>query len=260
MGSEDESLYQYIRSSMKRKILSGQWPADSRIPRERELQAEYGRERDGPPARMTINRAVSGLVEAGLIERRGRAGNFVSRPRAVSAVLEIQDIPVEITSRDLAYRFEIPHLKIRQATRQECKELKIKGAKVMSITCVHFAGPSLSPNGLTRDEEPYVLEERLINLGAVREAEGVDFTLEPPGSWLLHNVPWVEAEHWISAEAADGRIAQWLKIEPWSPCLVIERQTWRTWQSSGKKQTVTKVRLTYPGAAQRLVARFRHTS
>ena len=41
---------------------------------------------------MTVNKALSELAQADLIERRRRAGSFVRRPQHRSAVLKIADI------------------------------------------------------------------------------------------------------------------------------------------------------------------------
>ena len=79
----------------------------------------------------------------------------------------------------------------------------------------------------------------------------MNFAREVPGSWLLAHVPWTEAEHSISAVAADEALSDRLDLEVGTPCLIIERRTWRG------KQTLTAVRLAYPGAAYQLTARFR---
>ena len=67
-----------------------------------------------------------------------------------------------------------------------------KTGKVIAIACRHCA-----------DGVPFAIEDRLIDLDAVPEAAKANFALEPPGSWLLHHVPWTEAEHSISAIVAD---------------------------------------------------------
>ena len=54
-------------------------------------------------------------------------------------------------------------------------------------------------------EVPFAVEDRLIDLSSVPDAATADFSREPPGSWLLHHVPWTEAEHTISAVVADDR-------------------------------------------------------
>ena len=100
------------------------------------------------------------------------------------------------------------------------------------------------------DDVPFALEDRLIDLDAVPEAATADFASDPPGSWLLHHVPWTEAEHSIRAIVADQKTAKALKIAVGAPCLVIERHTWRI------ARPLTSVRLVYPGESHKLVARF----
>ena len=84
---------------------------------------------------------------------------------------------------------------------------------------------------------PFAIEDRLIDLDAVPEAATADFAIEPPGTWLLHHVPWTEAEHAISAIVADDQTAAALDIAIGAPCLVIDRHTWRS------ARTLTAVRL-----------------
>jgi GntR family histidine utilization transcriptional repressor len=111
---------------------------------------------------------------------------------------------------------------------------------VIAIACRHSA-----------DDVPFAIEDRLIDLDAVPEAAAADFAIEPPGSWLLHHVPWTEAEHSISAIVADDQAAAALDIAVGAPCLVIDRHTWRS------ARTLTAVRLLYPGESHKLVARFK---
>ena len=100
------------------------------------------------------------------------------------------------------------------------------------------------------DDRPALLEERLINLSAVPEAETADFGGTPPGTWLLERVPWTSAEHRIRAVNADAATAGALGIETGAACLIIDRRTWRL------DTPVTWVELTYPGYRQELHGRF----
>ncbi|MGH6996578.1 MAG: GntR family transcriptional regulator, partial [Phenylobacterium sp.] len=95
------ALHQRIRTDIEAKILSGELGPGDRIPFEHELTEQYG------CSRMTVSKAISALAEAGLIERRRRAGSFVARPRVHSAVLDIPDLRAEIEGRGQAYRFEL---------------------------------------------------------------------------------------------------------------------------------------------------------
>jgi GntR family histidine utilization transcriptional repressor len=227
-------LHQRIRSDLEAKILSGHWAPGRRIPFEHELIATYG------CARMTVNRALTELVRAGLIERRRRAGSFVARPRAQSAVLAIPDLKAEIDGRGERYGYTLLSRRRRSAGAKDQEELGVpRGTPVLALTCLHLA-----------EGRPLALESRVLNLSAVPEAEQTDFTSVPPGSWLLEHVPWTEAEHRITATAADRATAHRLGLSLGSACLVVERHTWR----SG--EPITAVRQVFPGDRYHLVARF----
>lgn len=228
------SLSQRIRADIESRIRSGEWPPGFRIPNEHELVAQYG------CARMTVNKVLTALASEGLIERHRRAGSFVARPRIQSAVLEIPDLPVEVAARGEAYGYELLARRRRRAGRREASASGVPlGASLLALRCRHRA------NG-----RPLALEERLISLVAVPEAEHAPFESVPPGSWLLHHVPWTEAEHRFSAINADARVAALLNAPEGTACLCVERRTWR------RGVTVTFVRQIFPGESYHLVARF----
>ncbi|MGB3390000.1 MAG: histidine utilization repressor [Pseudaminobacter sp.] len=228
------SLHQRILGDVEGRILSGEWPPGYRIPFEHELTAHYG------CSRMTVSKVLNQLARAGLIERRRRSGSFVLRPHSQSAVLEIRDIMTEVQALGLAYRFEIVKRARRQANRSDLERLHLdKPTPVLELACRHFAG-----------KQPFCLEERLINLDAVPEAEGETFAERAPSPWLVERVPWSTAEHRIQAIGASPATAAALEIAKATPCLLIERRTWSA------EKPITHVRLTYPGEGHELVARF----
>jgi GntR family histidine utilization transcriptional repressor len=98
---EAGSLHQRILADIEERILSGEWPPGHRIPYEHELTTRYG------CSRMTVNKVLTQLAGAGLIERRRKAGSFVRRPHSQSAVLDIPDIKTEVQALGLPYRFTI---------------------------------------------------------------------------------------------------------------------------------------------------------
>jgi GntR family transcriptional regulator, histidine utilization repressor len=234
-ATDKPTLYKQIRHDIERRILAGEWPPGHRIPFEHQLMARYG------CSRMTVNKALSELAQADLIERRRRAGTFVRRPQHLSAVLQIADIRAEISALGRSYRYELIRCTRRTANVADRARLGVrKAGKVIAIACRHSA-----------DNVPFAVEDRLIDLETVPQAATADFAVDPPGSWLLHHVPWTEAEHTISAVVADASTAAALAIAVGAPCLVIDRHTWRS------ARTVTAVRLLYPGDSHRLIARFK---
>ena len=238
MASKDATLHQSILSEIEGRIVSGEWPPGHRIPFEVDLATQYG------CSRMTVNKVLTQLAKAGLIERRKKSGSFVRQPQIQSAVLQIHDIGAEVESLGLDYGFKILERKRRSAKGADRERLDVSvGTTLLDILCIHFAGA-----------REFCVEQRLINLTAVPEAAETDFTEIAPGPWLLGHVPWSTAEHRISAETPSKEIARLLGISDRQACLVVER---RTWSNSG---AVTYVRFTYPGNAHALVARFSPSS
>ncbi|MCA0993932.1 histidine utilization repressor [Alloyangia pacifica] len=233
-GASRQSLHERIRSDLEGKILSGAWPPGHRVPTEQELRLEYG------CSRMTVNKVMTQLANVGLVLRRRKTGSIVMPQQSQNAVLEIKDIKDEVTAQGAAYRHEVVARELRAAKATEADELGVEpGTQVLALTCLHYA-----------DEAPFCLEDRVINLEVAPDAEAESFTDLAPGVWLLRHIPWSEAEHTIAAVGASARVAELLDLSTGSPCLVMERRTWR------QGETVTEVRLTYPGAANRLSARF----
>jgi GntR family histidine utilization transcriptional repressor len=237
VGSASEapvSLHQRILSEMEQNILTGRWPPGHKVPSEQQLAQQY------ECSRMTVNKVVTQLARAGLVQRRRKIGSVVLPQKAQSAILEIYDIREEVKAAGKAYNHRILARNIRPADRQEAERLGLARSKaVADLTCLHYAG-----------DTPFCLEQRLINLEVVPEAETETFDTLSPGPWLLDHVPWSAAEHRIDARGADTMEASHLEIVPGSPVLVVERQTWRL------DQSVTTVRLTYPGGSHTLTARF----
>ncbi len=232
--SRPASLHQRILTDIEQRIFCGQWPPGHRIPSEHELADAYA------VSRMTVNKVLTQLAHASLIERRRKAGSFVARTQSRSALLEIQEIKAEVTALGLPYRFDVLRRKKRRSLRVDRDLLELaEPGPLLDVSVVHFAG-----------DRPFCLEDRLINLAAAPEAADETFDEIAPGPWLVSRVPWTSAEHRIRAEAADEAVAKALKLPQGTPCLVIERRTWRS------AQPVTRVRLSYPGDLRELVARF----
>ncbi|WP_295849707.1 histidine utilization repressor [Tardiphaga sp.] len=233
-GAVPQALYQRIRADLEEKIMSGRWPPGHRIPFEHELVDTYN------CSRMTVNKVLSGLADAGVIERKRGVGSFVAKPLVQSAVLHIPDIQAEIAKRGESYGYELLARRRRPATADDIARLGIgTRCDVLSLRCRHIA-----------KGRPFALEERLINLDVVPLAADIDFRQVPPGTWLLGHVPWNEAEHRITASLVDQPTAKALALDPPAACLVVERRTWR------KRKIITAVRVSYPSDLYQLTARF----
>lgn len=225
-------LHERIRREIEARILSGALAPGARLPVEHELMHDYG------CSRMTVSKALSALSAAGLVERRKRAGSFVARPRVHAMVLDVPDLAGEVAARGQTYAWRLSRRTIRDATSADERALAGAGL-LLAIDGIHCAG------GV-----PLAVEHRLVSLAAVPDIAKADLAAEPPGSWLLHHVPWTEAETRIAAVAAGTADASALEVPAATACLSVERATWRG------ADRVTWVRQLFVGSGYDLVARF----
>jgi GntR family histidine utilization transcriptional repressor len=228
-------IYVEIQREIENNITSGRWGPGHRIPPETELVTIYG------CSRMTVNKALSNLVAAGLIIRKPRSGSTVAPPRLVEPLMSIQDIRAEVLSLDRTYTFEVSNRNSRRVTdATDAKYIGVPvGTPMLSFEVMHFA-----------DGLPFAMETRQINLNTAPAAEGMDFSKEPPGTWLLREIPWTEGEHSMRAIAADQVMAKRLKVDTGAPCMSLARRTWK------EADLITFVRFIYPGDRHRFVLRF----
>jgi GntR family histidine utilization transcriptional repressor len=230
-----QPLHEAIRARLEADILAGIYKPGEKLPNETQLAAEWN------CARMTVSRALGALAEAGMVQRRKRAGTFVARRTVQETVLEIRDVAAEVRSTGREYAFRRLARREDAARAEEAAALGVaEGAPILLVIGLHLA-----------DGQPHALEERLINLDAAPAAARERFEDDAPGAWLLTHVPWTEAEHAITALAADGPTAKRLGISTGSALLCLERKTWL----SGA--CVTSARFLYPAGAQRFTARLR---
>ena len=226
------TIAERIRSEIEARIASGEWPPGSRIPFEHELITQYG------CARATVGTALTALVRAGLLERRRKAGTFVAHQHVQFAVLDIPDIGKAIAERTGSYRFDLLTSDIHDSDGKS-------GDFAAGLKLRHVTGIHQGQNG------PFAFEDRFINLDSVPEAQNADFTLQSPSAWLVQSVWWTQARHRISAVGASTNVSGHLAIPRHTPCLLVERWTWRT------GSPVTYVCQTFRGDRFDMVAEFR---
>lgn len=225
------SIAARIKTDVEARIASGEWPPGYRIPFEHELVSHYG------CARATVGKALTGLVRSGLIVRRRKAGTFVAYPHVHSAVLDIPDIGKAIAERTGGYLFALLSSDI--GSDDGTTGNFSPGTPLRHVTGIHHGA-----------DGPFAHEDRLISLSAVPEAGEADFAVYSPSAWLLESVPWTQARHKISAVGASVEIAAHLAIPRGTPCLLVERWTWRAGAA------VTYVCQTFLGDRFDLVATF----
>lgn len=219
---------------IEEKIFSNAWPPGFRIPVEHELMEQFD------CSRMTVNKALSGLVDTGFLERRRKAGTFVTHPSGHYASLHIPDIRKAVLDAGFPYRHRLSHLERRPASEDDGRALATTGpAEVLDIRSLHYAA-----------DRCFAAERRRINLTVAPEAAEVDFAKVPPSVWLLTHVPWSNAEHAINVVALDPGTAETMGLPAGAPAMRLTRRTW------GILGTITDAEQLFPAGALTLHASF----
>ncbi len=223
----------HIIGDIRDRIVSGKWLPGFQLPIETELAAQYG------VSRMTMNKVLTQLAREGFLNRRKKIGTQVAQPRAQSAVMAIADIRDEVEAAGHAYRFLLHARDLRPPNPADTLRTGAETHTVLWLEGIHLA-----------DDKPFCLESRLINPPMAQDVLNQDFSVNAPGAWLLHTIPWSTAKHRIRALSVTPQEAKLLNIANQDPALEIVRctkvaKTWVTW-----------VRLLYPAKDHQIIAEF----
>ncbi|OLL28871.1 histidine utilization repressor [Burkholderia sp. SRS-W-2-2016] len=226
--------YEQVKQHIRQIIDSGERRAGDRLPSELDLVATLG------VSRMTVNRALRELADAGLVTRVSGVGTFVAPNKPQSTLLMIAHIGDEIRSRGHSYRCDMVLLQRESASVTVSNALGLPpGASVFHVTCVH------RENGL-----PVQLEDRYVNPAIAPDFLQHDFSALKPSEYLQTVVPMHDLEHVVDAARPTGAEAELLEIDPQEPCLTLTRRTWTNGVA------VTFARFVHPGSRYRLGCRF----
>lgn len=219
-----QPLNQQIKVYILERIDSGEWNVGEKIPSESKLSALF------KASRMTVNRAVKELTEAGRLERVQGLGTFVARFVATAPLFEIQSIRKEIESRGQEHTCKVLDVGRFTITDKDALHIGIDQGEQYYLEAVHYS-----------DGEPLQYEKRRVNSAIAPAFINQDFTQITASEYLLRHVPYTDVRHTVEAVSADTEISEHLGLELGSPCLRLIRQT------LSHEQVITHVELTHPG-------------
>lgn len=214
-----------VRAEVLRRIRARDWPPGALIPTEEALAQEFG------VARATVNRALRDLAEAGLLERRRKAGTRVSLLPVRKATLDIPVIRQEVEARGQTHAFRLLRQSDAVPPVPVASRLGLPpGQAMIYLETVHLA-----------DGRPFVHEVRWLN-PAVLPHPLPDFAAVSANEWLVAQVAYATGDIAFSAEAAGPREAEVLDVPLGAAVFVTERTTWTA------EAPITLVRLAHaPG-------------
>lgn len=210
MNTQEINNWQAVQEEVRRRIHARDWKPGELIPNEADLAREFG------CARATVNRALRTLADAGLLDRRRKAGTRVALHPVGKAVLDIPVIRQEIEGCGMAYSYVMLDRITEPAAAAQQARLRIKAeTPLLHVTALHLA-----------DGRPYVLEDRWIDIAVVPDATNAPFDTTSANEWLLAHAPYTHGYIAFSAVALPEMAALALKARPAAAAFLIERNTW----------------------------------
>jgi GntR family transcriptional regulator len=200
--------YVRLRDTLTARIAKGEWTPDDPIPSEARLAREFN------VSIGTVRKAVDGLVEERLLERRQGSGTRVRAPSFNATLFRFFPIrerdgsPPSIPSSQII---------LRSATEAPQKAASVLGTRDV-IKIVRLRSLSDQP---VLFEEIYIPASRFAGFEALPEA-----SLGPllyPLYFEHFGVMVTRAADEVSFGRASDRVAQQLRIQPGDPLAVIER-------------------------------------
>jgi GntR family transcriptional regulator len=206
-------LYYQLENILREKIMSGAFPAGSRLPTEIELIRIYG------VGRITVRQALAALTKEGLIERKRRRGTFVTerktRRRPFEGRIDLTGSLDEIIASEASATFKVIEMNRIDADPQEAELFGLAaGESLYRVKRLGLRGDN--PHNLTLDYLPVEIGDKLtpedLSAGSLLQ------TLETRFGLKLKS-----ATQRIAAALADPYLAKLLEVRVGSPMLSIER-------------------------------------
>lgn len=209
MSAPERITWQAVQDQVRQRISQRQWKPGQQIPHEADLAREFG------CARATVNRALRGLADAGLLERRRKAGTRVALNPVRRAEFTIPLIREEIEAKGQRFGYCVLERQMRLPPPDMQARLQIDGAQPILYLQTLY----------TADGQPYLFETRWINTQAVPSAATADFAALSPNEWLVREVAFDGGDFTFSATAASAQEAGILGCEIGDGLLVLDRTT-----------------------------------
>lgn len=219
-----------IKSEILDKIEQGLMKSGDQVPSENQLAEQFA------VSRMTARRALTELVDEGILIRSQGLGTFISDHRPMSSMLAIKSINEEIIQRGHHYTNDVLKLEKVVSNEQQSAWLGVnQGAMSFHSLIVHYENGS-----------PVQLEDRWVNPIWAPDYLLQDFSEQTANQYLNKVAPLTQADNIVEAITPSKQIAAQLKIEPSQACLKISRRTFSA------KGIVSYAVLYHPGNRYRI--------
>ncbi len=205
----NKPLYTRIQEYIAELILSGKLKPESKIQSEREFSEDLG------VSRMTVRKALTELVNEGLLERKHGSGTYVSKPKITYESEELVNYVQAMQKRNIATATQLLEFSEMVASRRLSEILEIEiGSPIYHVVLLRFA-----------NRVPVILERGFFPVLYYPQLE--DWDLEKTSIIdLISSVYAIKLgriSQSVEAVAAADVVAQQLRVEEGVPLLMLSR-------------------------------------
>lgn len=225
-----QARFAQIKAAITQEIEQGTLSPGDKVASENVLAEQFS------VSRMTARRALTELVDEGILMRTQGVGTFVSDHRPMTSMLTIRSINDEIEQRGHTYSNQVLAQDTVQADDTLAAWLGVEvGTDVYHLQVVHL-----------ENKVPVQLETRFVNPCFAPEFLAQDFSVQTANQYLSLVAPLTQADHIVEAVLPDTLATQTLTIAPEQPCLKVSRRTFSA------KGIVSYALLIHPGDRYRM--------
>jgi GntR family transcriptional regulator len=229
--------YHQLAAILRKKINENDWPPQSPIPSERQLELLYN------VSRPTIRQAIELLIHEGYLYREHGKGTFVMPRKLQKGLLELTSFSEDLLKRGIKPGQQILEMAYEIAPDDVLHKLELsEGTKALRILRVRL-GDGV-PIGL---QTSYVIlrPDQMITQKELEEIGSLYKILQEK----LHIIPWA-ADETLEVTLATKEEADLLQVKVGAPLLLNERVLW-----SQERRAVEFVKILYRGDRYRYTMR-----
>lgn len=158
--SKTSSLYSQVTEKIREKIITGEYPINSKLPNEFELSKKFN------VSRVTLRRAIEGLADDGLVKKVRGVGTFVHRPEKVKRIVSTSSIEsFSKTAKKEGFKNSVQVIKTAEVRTPIRYESMLKSKNCIFIERLHLI-----------DNEPIMLEFNYFPVPRFLDLKEMDLT------------------------------------------------------------------------------------
>jgi len=205
----NKPLFSRIQEYIADLILTGKLTPETKIQSEREFSEDLG------VSRMTVRKALTELVNEGLLERKHGSGTYVAKPKITYDAREMVNYVQAMQRRNIATASQLLEFSEMVASRRLADILKIEiGNPLYRVSLLRFA-----------NRVPVILERGFFPCARFPKLE--DWDLEKSSTLDLltsvYNIKPGLISQTVEAVSAVDTVAQQLRVEEGFPLIMLSR-------------------------------------